>query len=235
MSELTKFMRVFSKAYFNDGVAFLEAGAANGHDTEYFCSAFPDSKIYAFEPDPRFHGNILNLAARYSNLVFDTSALSSYDGITDFYISTRYDENNIPEVWGSSSVLKPKDHIDIHPQIKFDDKPIQVQCVNLDRWMKDNGVTHFDLMWLDMQGNEYEVLKASPNSTEGCSFIFSEVHLVENYEGNKLYNELKNLLESRGFVPFIEELAWADGGNVLFAKKECVELASTIVKKLTGG
>lgn len=225
-NDLTKFIKYFSKIYFEDRpVKILEAGADSGSDTEYFCQMFSNSEIYSFEPDPRRYERLKSIASMYSNLHYENCALAAEEGLIDFYVSTRVDNENKKEVWGSSSTLRPKEHLRIHPQIKFDDQPIKVRSTNLDLWMKKNLVPTFDMMWLDMQGFEYDVLDSSPSSTMLCDFIYSEVQLIETYEGNKLYDNLKHLLRSRGFEPIIEELHWEDAGNVLFFKKDLIEKA----------
>jgi FkbM family methyltransferase len=223
---LTNFIKLFARVYFeNRNVRILEAGADNGSDTENFCQMFPNSTIYAFEPDPRRHERLSSIASKYSNLHYENCALGVEEGDIDFYVSTRVDEYDRKEVWGSSSALKPKEHLRIHPQIKFEAQPIKVKSVNLDLWMKKNFIPSLNMMWLDMQGYEYNVLNSSPLSTLDCDFIYSEVHLIETYEDNKCYNSLKQLLDIRGFIPLIEELPWVDSGNVLFFKKELIEKA----------
>ncbi len=234
MSDLTTFTKAFTRYYFEkQKINILEAGAANAHDTKYFCSELPCASIYAFEPDPRFHPILRELSTKYQNLHFNTSALSKNSGFVDFYLSTRVDENNNREAWGSSSVLKPKEHLNIHPQIKFDENLIQVPCVNLDEWMILNSVDKFDMMWLDLQGYEYDVLESSLDSLERCEIIYAEVNLLENYEGNILYEKFKSFLEKYNFIPLIEELPWKDAGNVLFVRKDCIERATKILEIIT--
>lgn len=234
MSDLTVFTKAFAKAFFKDeNVNILEAGAANAHDTNFFCSEMRNAQIYAFEPDPRFHDALREMANKYDNLKFNTSALSKDDGFVEFHLSTRIDENNNKEVWGSSSILKPKVHLQMHPQIKFDEQPLRVPCVNLDAWMKRSHVDKFDMMWLDLQGYEYDVVSTSPNSLNNCKLLYTEVNLLENYEGNVLYEKFRGFLEDRDFLPFIEELPWKDAGNVLFVKKGNLDRAKSTVEMIT--
>jgi len=231
MSDLTQFTKVFVRDYFkNQNINLLEAGAANARDTDFFCRELPLAKVYAFEPDPRFHSNLNELSKKYENLKFNTSALSKNDGQVQFYLSTRIDENNNKEAWGSSSILKPKEHLNLHPQIKFDKQPINVPCVNLDLWMKRSHLEKFDMMWLDLQGYEYDVLTSAPLSLKYCQILYTEVNLLENYEGNVLYSKFRKFLIDQGFVPFIEELPWQDAGNVLFVKDSSLNFAKKTMK-----
>jgi hypothetical protein len=49
--------------------------------------------------------------------------------------------------------------------------------------------------------------------------IYTEVSLVETYEGVALYPELKAFLIEQGFVVKQEQLPWPDMGNVLFVRE----------------
>jgi hypothetical protein len=74
-------------------------------------------------------------------------------------------------------------------------------------------------MWLDMQGYEPVVLMNSPNVLKITKYIYTEVSIMENYEGMILYPEYKRFLESSGYEIVYDELEWVDGGNVLFENK----------------
>ena len=76
-----------------------------------------------------------------------------------------------------------------------------------------------DLMWLDMQGAEFKVLKAAPMILNTVKVIFSEISLVEMYEGAPLYNQFRAWLKTKGFDVKKEEIVSKDMGNALFVKK----------------
>ena len=119
---------------------------------------------------------------------------------------------------GSSSLLAPKEHLDLHPDVTFDDT-IEVDVVSLDDWARRQRIPRVDLLWLDLQGYELEVLKSATAMLEGTSAIYTEVHLVESYEGAPLYDTLRSWLASAGFGVEREEIPWDEGGNVLFARR----------------
>ena len=101
--------------------------------------------------------------------------------------------------------------------MKFE-KQITVRAINLDEWAQENKIEKIDFMWLDMQGAEYKVLKAAPKVLATVSVIFTEVSLIEMYEGIPLYNQFKSWLETKGFVVAKEEIISPDMGNVLFVR-----------------
>jgi hypothetical protein len=120
---------------------------------------------------------------------------------------------------GSSSLLKPKEHLIDHPQVTFN-KKIEVNSITLTDWANKNNVKKIDFFWLDLQGLELDVLKTSPQLVRNAKAIYTEVSTKESYENQTIYHELKSWLESLGFKVDREEMAWIDAGNVFFTKNE---------------
>lgn len=188
----------------------VEAGVCDGLDTEFFSKSFPKGKVYGFEPIPELFEQALERNSKYSNVILEKVALGEKTEKTKFYVSDRFGKK-----WGSSSVLKPKKHIDVHKEITFRDE-IDLDVVNLDEWCLKNNLSSVDFMWLDMQGLEPVVIKSSPNIISKTKFIYSEVSLIETYENVVLYEDFKSYMESINFKVVFEDLPWQDMGNVLF-------------------
>ena len=131
----------------------------------------------------------------------------------DFYMSEGASD-------ASSSLLEPKDHLADHPDTVFTNK-IAVKTATLDSWAKENNISKVDMLWLDMQGYELRMLKASEVILQTVSVIHTEVSTKETYKGVAQYNELRSFLVERGFSVKIEAVpqGW-DMGNVLFVRKK---------------
>lgn len=188
----------------------LEAGTCEGIDTDFFSNFFIKGFVYGFEPIPELYIQACLRNNGKSNVKIYNCALGEKTGKIKIHVSDRFDEP-----WGSSSILAPKDHLTDHPQITFK-KSIEVDCVNLDDWILDKNIQKIDLMWLDMQGYEPVMLKASMNSLKKVKYLYTEVSLTELYEGIILYPEFKQFLLNNGFEMIFEDLPWKNGGNVLF-------------------
>ena len=80
-------------------------------------------------------------------------------------------------------------------------------------------IDHVDFLWLDMQGHELAVLKASPRMLNSARAIHTEVSLKETYRGVPLYPEFRHWMENKGFKVVREALPWPDMGNVLFVNR----------------
>lgn len=201
--------------YLPQNPVIVEAGAHIGLDTEELAKYFPEGKIHAFEPVPDLFLQLSERVRTYKNVYCYPVALSSQVEEAVMYVSSGISD-------GSSSLLPPKEHLTDHPDVKFVDS-ILVECTTLDLWAKNNTIGKVDLLWLDLQGNELNVLKASLAVLENVCAIYTEVNLKEVYEGAPLYEELREWLESHDFIVEVEEIPWEDGGNVLFIRKPALQ------------
>lgn len=192
----------------------IEAGACEGFDTLFFCNNFPFGQIYSFEPINSLYEQTRIRVSDKNNVNLYNLALSDKTGSKKMHVSDRFGQ-----IWGSSSLLNPKEHLKHNPDITFNTE-IDVDMINLDDFILDKNLTKIDLMWLDMQGYEPVVLMSSPISLSMTKYLYTEVSVVENYDGMILYPEFKYFLELNGFEAIYEGLEWVDGGNVLFENKK---------------
>jgi FkbM family methyltransferase len=147
----------------------------------------------------------------FGNIHSFNIALTDFDGTAEMYVSSGYSD-------GSSSLLKPKKHLEDHPDVFFEKKEL-VTCKTLDSWAYENGISKVDMLWLDMQGAEQQMLAASNKILSTVSIIHTEVSKHESYEGASLYPSLKKFLLSNNFQVSVEAIpSWTYGGNVLFTK-----------------
>lgn len=199
----------------HDSPVIIEAGTGMGEDIIHYSGMYPKGTFYAFEPNIRQYNIVQGLLNSYNrtNVELFANALGAKTGdILKLHVSDRFNEP-----WGSSSLLKPKEHLKHHPQISFKET-IDVKIVNLDDFIKKKGVTMIDYLELDLQGMEPAVLMAAPNILKITKNLYTEVNLIEQYEGNILYPEYKKYLLDAGLEIVREELGENDG-NVLLRNK----------------
>lgn len=194
----------------SDTPIIVEAGAHDGSDTARLSGFFPRGQIHAFEPVPQLYIALTNQTRQLPNVIPYELALRSTSGSATLHLSEGRSD-------GSSSLLKPKRHLDVHPDVTFE-RTLQVNCLSLDDWANSNNIKRVDFAWLDLQGMEYDVLRASSKVFPTIQAIYSEVSLLEMYEGCPLYPEYRSWLESVGFQVVMEDLPWSDMGNVLFIR-----------------
>jgi FkbM family methyltransferase len=107
----------------------------------------------------------------------------------------------------SSSILKPKKHLEQYPHITFDYKE-EVNMFRLDDI--DLDLSKYNFINIDVQGYELEVFKGAFDSLKNIDYIISEVNRDEVYEGCPHINEIDNFLNQFGFQR--TETDWA--GNI---------------------
>lgn len=193
----------------SDGI-IIEAGACDGQDTVFFSNLLSSGKVYSFEPIAQLYNKAAQKLRGRTNVELHNKALSDTTAIRKMFVSDRFGAD-----WGSSSFLSPKEHLQTNPEITFKSET-DVESVLLDEFIASKDINHIDLMWLDMQGYEPVVLQCSPKALAMTRFLYTEVSLVENYEGLVKYPDYKKFLEDNNFEVIEEGLYWADGGNVLF-------------------
>ncbi|MDR2119061.1 MAG: FkbM family methyltransferase [Tannerellaceae bacterium] len=197
----------------------LDAGAADGADTIRFAKMLPNASIYALEPVAVNYHILEQQVSKYRNVKIFKMALADYNGECEMNISENTNQPGSPAT--SSSLLAPQEHLKVHPHITFSKKEV-VPTITLDEWAKKENIDHIDVLWLDMQGMEYRVLKSSTEMIHTVQVIYTEVSLMEMYENSILYDDYKKWLNSMGFEVAKEELLWKDMGNVLFVRKNYV-------------
>jgi len=191
----------------------IQVGANRGQELQDYIDLGLRDMIL-FEPLEEEDGHIKNKVNKIPSIYYDSidivrKACGNFNGK-----SKLHESNNIGM---SSSLLKPKIHLQQYPGVKFI-KEIEVDVVRLDDYVKDK--EKYDFLGIDVQGYELEVLKGSTNLLENhIKIVQAEVNSVELYEGGVLIDDLEKFLEPFGFkrvfctrdVDFMKENSrWAD-------------------------
>lgn len=188
-----------------DNPKVVEAGAQFGEDTRWMSNLWPKGAILAFEPSPDSYPSLEKLAAVQPNVFSFQLALSNTNGEMAFYLSG-----------GASSLLPPQDHFNddyFHVDLE---NPIMVQVARLDEWLEQQGISKVDFLWFDMEGNELNALQGTGRHLREITLIYTEVNLQRFWKGCVLYSELKDWLETQGFVEIWSEIIPDWQGNALF-------------------
>lgn len=116
----------------------------------------------------------------------------------------------------SSSILKPKLHLELYPDITFDNTE-EVEIKKLD----DYNYSNYNFMNMDVQGYELEVLRGGSNTLQYIDYLYCEVNRNEVYEGNAYIQELDDYLFSYS-MKRVETSWWDDGdwGDALYIKEK---------------
>lgn len=204
--------KLLAKKYLPENPVVIDAGAHNGRSSLEITELWPQATIYAFEPVPDLFDQLVMNTRDHSNIICSTYAFGDKIGTQQLFISKGRGD-------GSSSLLKPAEHLIHFPDVTFD-RSIEINVTTIDAWAHEKNITHIDLLWLDMQGVEYQVLKASPIILKTVRAIFTEINMVPLYQNCTLYPILKAFLESQGFVEIHKEMLHHTFGDALFVRKD---------------
>ena len=121
----------------------------------------------------------------------------------------------------SSSLLKPKLHLEQYEWIKFHDSDkITVQQCRLDDYLSSiEDSDKFDFINIDVQGYELEVLKGAPNTLKNIQAIYSEVNRAELYDDCCLVDEMDGFLGEHGFERVETNWEGISWGDALYIRK----------------
>ena len=205
---LISFTNLFDKYKMNiKGIVHI--GAHYGEEIqEYVDNGI--QKITVFEPLSK---NFDILANRMKNVNADIQghqvALGSKKGTAKMFVSSGDGQ--------SSSILKPKQHLELHPDVSFNGTE-EVEVCLLDEY--DVGDSNF--INIDVQGYELEVFKGGKKTLEKIDYIYCEVNRDEVYEGNAMVEDMDEFLDAYGFERV--ETRWPETyytwGDALYIKKE---------------
>jgi FkbM family methyltransferase len=136
-------------------------------------------------------------------------ALGSKEGTAVMYLSSNEAQ--------SSSILKPKEHLEHHPDVTFNGTE-EVEVKLLDNF--DLGGSNFINM--DVQGYELEVLKGSTETLKKIDYVYCEVNRGEMYEGNAMIDDIDEYLNDYGFerVETHWPETWYKWGDALYIKNK---------------
>ena len=204
-------------------LVIFEIGACEGEDSIKYSRLFPNSTIYAFEPLPDniklIHKNFLQYGiknARYYN-----KALSSENGIAEFYVSSGQPDNAKESDWDygnkSSSLLPPEKHLKMLSFIQFN-KKIEVETITLDSFCKANELSVIDFIHMDVQGAELMVLKGAGDYLKSIKVIWLEVSKVDIYKNQPLVKDVKKFMKENNFVLIKDALNGQQGDQLYISK-----------------
>ena len=207
------------KKYIPNPRTIVEAGAFNGHDTQQLAAAFPDTRIHAFEPVPEIFDLLEKNTRHLPNVHCYPYALSSHTGNAPFFISETPSSPGKP--FQAGSLLMPKERL-LWSKIRYP-KKIMVPTITLDDWAIEHKIASIELLWLDAQGHELDIVKASPTMLPGVTCIYTEVNFIHAYEQQPLFKEMVEWFLKKSFIlagkDFTDEKQWFFG-NALFTRKK---------------
>jgi FkbM family methyltransferase len=165
----------------------IDVGANKGQFSALANVLWPKAAIVAFEPIP-------DQAAIYRRTlghlaILHECALGDAASTLDLHIASRADSSSLLPLAERQKVLFSMDEV----------STISVAVRRLDEVMREHVIAAPVLLKIDVQGFEGAVIAGLGNFAAQLRWIYVEMSFVELYEGQKLYPEVRAMLERIGF------------------------------------
>lgn len=220
MEDLTKFYNAIADKFKDPSElrVIFDVGSCHALESVQFSQKFPNANIYTFEANPTSYQECLRNAEGIDRIKITNKVVNDFDGVCRFYpINT---EKTIT-TWangnpGASSMFISNgaaDHVE-----KYVQDEIVMPCTRLDTFCRENGITHIDALWMDLQGAELHALRGLGDILDTVQVIETELEINPMYTGQSLYKETNEFLESRGFKRIFGDLTVHFGTNVVYTR-----------------
>lgn len=197
-------------------LTIIEVGAHKGEDTELFLL---DSNVtvFAFEPTPVL---ITALRTRFQDnpkVCFIPAAVDIIDSDSRIFHISEY--SGCSSLYNFNLLMESK--YNQHFRMNGD---VQVRTVRLDTFMASQSIDTVDYLWIDAQGNDFNVLKSLGSRIGDVKAGRCEAaNRNQLYEQSNDANEIVAWLENKGFSCSIEPQGDnAAEANVIFVAKDVV-------------
>ena len=191
----------------------VHVGAHKGQEVNEYLNIFPQSKIHLFEPQIDLFKNLENKFSNIDNISLYNFALGSSKLLSAMFVSSNEGE--------SSSFYKPKEHLNLYPDIKFKKSDLVYEIKVLDKLK----IKNIDFLNIDTQGFELEVLKGAVEVLEkNAKYLLVEINTEELYKGAPLVKDLDSFLRNYDFIRTDTQF-WAEKdpwGDAFYIKKDCI-------------
>lgn len=189
----------------------IHVGANTGEELAAYAAAGA-VRILWVEPRRDALAELQENCKRYPQIqhTFSNVAAGTRTGFRELYLA-----NN----GQSSSLLKPKTHLEEHPSVTFE-KSCNVQVSTLNHIAETAGMrdVQIDLLNLDTQGTELDILRSGNFCLPQVQSIYTEVNVRELYEGCDTLWDLSAFLSAFGFAQLDTSITPYGWGDAFFTR-----------------
>ncbi|MEO7796369.1 MAG: FkbM family methyltransferase [Opitutaceae bacterium] len=195
----------------------IDVGTNYGQFARTMRTLLPAAQIYGFEPIPACFEHSKRAFAGDEKFAIFNLALAERKGVATFTVASGDT--------GASSLLAAGAAQKQYFPHTLQSRTIEVPIDTLDRVMASQLVASPYLLKIDVQGYEHQVLCGGIQTLQQASLVLLEASYVSFYEGQKLFDEVYELLRHHGFrlsdmfnMMYSPETGAALQGDFLFVK-----------------
>tara|TARA_B100001248_G_C27375606_1_gene454096 strand:- start:710 stop:1471 length:762 start_codon:yes stop_codon:yes gene_type:complete len=183
--------------FLSDAKSLIDCGSNKGQFGLLSYILLDIKHYFAFDPILKAEKTFSFLKARGVQVHFKKYALSDKNTFSNFYLTKRLD---------SSSLKKPKKYLKSIFSDVYLKNIIKVETYPLDDFKNIvNSLPSPRILKIDVQGNEYELLKGAKKSLKMFKYIFIECTNKDVYENLEFYTrDIHRLLIKKDFELYME-------------------------------
>ena len=188
----------------------VDGGAYKGTFSAAMAAAFPQASIHAFEPTPASHELLAETARGFCQIERHRLALGAHGGTAVFY-------SNASPLTNSLQRSSEHGHRHFHDLVAGEEE-LQVSVVALADFARERGISAFDIVKLDLQGNELDALRGVGDLIDKVQVALVEVHFVPLYESAPVFSEIEVFFRMKGLVLYqlYDLVRSPDNGRLLY-------------------
>lgn len=177
--------------YKNNIKTIFELGARDCLDS-IFLQSYYNCEVHAFEANPESYNNcILNLKNKNYENKIKLNNYAVWNEQTEISFFPVINGN----IGASSCYLSSN----LYSNETYIQKEIKIPTITLQNYCIKNNINKIDLLFMDIQGSEYNSLLGLGEFIKDIKFIFTEALYKPLYSNAPLNDKLKNYLESQNF------------------------------------
>ena len=200
----------------------LQVGASYGQEMQWFVENGIQAGVF-IEPLPEPFAALSRTCMQLPNFVAVNALCAEETGQrVSFHVASNGGM--------SSSMLKPKNHLQEFDFVRFD-QTVELVSNRLDHVISflhqhGHGTTcqALDLLYMDTQGAELKVLRGAGKVLDGINVVLTEVTRNQMYDGAPALNELMAFLEPLGFTLNNINFDRHHHGDALFVRNRAVNI-----------
>ena len=163
----------------------IDIGANIGIASIYFAHRFPNSRIFAFEPEEENFILLKRNIHPYRNIQAFPVALGGRDEVREIYFSDN------PNNFGGFSFFLAGSNASMT-------KKVQVKKAS--DYFREIGISRVEVMKIDTEGTEFEIITSlDPNFLSEIKWIVGELHGVRDFETLAYLNQWFDISVKRSF------------------------------------
>jgi FkbM family methyltransferase len=172
----------------------FDIGAHTGRVTEAYRRLFPLATIHCFEPFPESFHALARSVQRDPRTSCHNIALSEKEGTAILNVNPSPATNSLLPTDERAALFWGEGLLETRSQI-------EVKTTTVDLFCLEAGITHIDILKMDVQGAEFSVLEGATRmlARRAISLIYTELITGPAYEGQYKLHEYLSFLDSAGY------------------------------------